>query len=86
MPTSVHDASLTTRLRRQRALAAFRTSTNFPVNNSTHPEQPNTQTGDVPADARFGCTVGCTSTSSFNSAGYSFHYGSQSSGNASGRF
>jgi len=86
MPTSVHDASLTTRLRRQRALAAYRASTNFPVNNSVRPEQPNTQTGDVPTDARFGCTVGCTSTASFNSAGYSFQYGSQSNGNSAGNF
>ena len=87
MSHSVRDASLTTQLRRQRALAAFRTSVNFPVQNSTiRPEQPNTQTGDVPTDARFGCTVGCTSTSNFNSAGYSFHYGSQSNGTAGGRF
>lgn len=85
MSNSVHDASLTTRLRRQRALYAYRLNSNFPVNNSAHPEQPNTQTGDVPTDAKFGCTVSATSTADFVGS-YSFHYGRQGPGNAAGRF
>jgi hypothetical protein len=85
MSNSVRDASLTTRLLRQRALYAYRLNSNFPVNNSARPEQPNTQTGDVPTDAKFGCTVATTSTAGFV-AGYSFQYGRQGPGNGSGNF
>ena len=85
MSNSVRDASLTTRLLKQRALYAYRLNSNFPVNNSARPEQPNTQTGDVPADAKFGCTVGATSTAGFV-AGYSFQYGSQTPGSRATRF
>ena len=85
MSNSVHDASLTTRLRKQRALYAYRLNSNFPANNSSHPEQPNTQTGDVPTDAKFGCTVGTTSTANFVGS-YSFQYGSQTPGSRATRF
>ena len=60
MPNAIRDASLTTLKRKQRALAAYRSSTNFPIQNSVYPEQVNTKTGDVPVDARLGkALLGC---------------------------
>lgn len=69
MSLSIRDASLTTLKRKQRALAAYRASyasPGFPVGNVVRPEQPNTQTGDVPVNARLGaallnCCSGATS-------------------------
>lgn len=73
MPTAIRDASLTTLKRKQRALAAYRASyatvssvgypVGFPFGNSIRPEQPNTQTGDVPVNARLGAALlGCCSS------------------------
>jgi hypothetical protein len=63
MSTSIRDASLTTLKRKQRALAAYRSVSNFPNNNSVRPEQPNTQTADVPINARLGAALlGCCNT------------------------
>lgn len=65
MPTAIRDASLTTLKRQQRALGAFRNSYSavfaggFPNGNAQHPEQPNTQTGDVPINARIGVGLCC---------------------------
>jgi len=85
MSSSVRDASLTTHLRKIRALAAYRTNTNFPVNNTVRPEQPNTQTGDVPTNAKLGACVDPLSTANFT-AGYSFYYGRQSEGASNSNF
>jgi hypothetical protein len=63
MPVSIRDASLTTVKRQQRALAAFRSSYTgafpggFPNGNTVRPEQPNTQTSDVPVNARLGAAL-----------------------------
>ena len=61
MPTAIFDASLTTLRRQQRALGAYRNSfaNGFPNGNATRPEQPNTQTGDVPVNARIGVGLCC---------------------------
>ena len=89
MSTSIRDASLTTLLRRQRTLAAWRTNNKYPysgpLNSASNslivPEQSNTQTGDVPTDAKIGACVGCTSTANFTNQGYSQQYGFQSPAN-----
>ena len=68
---SIRDASLTTKKAKQRALAAYRNSTQFPTLNTVRPEQPNTQTGDVSVDARQGaCLLGCNPQAT--SDGYGF--------------
>lgn len=61
MPTTNFDASLTTLRRQQRALGAYRNSfaSGFPNGNAVRPEQPNTQTGDVPVNARIGVGLCC---------------------------
>jgi hypothetical protein len=68
MPTSIRDASLTTLKHRQRALAAWRSTTHFPVNGSARPEQAGSQpqaTGDVSLNARLGaCLGGCNASAS----------------------
>ena len=53
----IRDASLTTLKRKQRALAAWRRTSGFPINGSARPEQAGPQpqaTGDVPVNARLG--------------------------------
>ncbi len=73
MSSSVRDASLTTLKRQQRALAAYRLSfTDFPVGNSSRPEQVRSQTGDVPINARLGMALSgcCGSVSSNDPDGY----------------
>jgi len=63
MGVANRDASLTTLKRKQRALAAFRSSFTgvfpggFPNGNSTRPEQTSAKTGDVPIDARQGAAL-----------------------------
>ena len=63
MPTSIRDASLTTLKRKQRALAAWRSTTSYPINGSARPEQAGPQpqaTSDVHVDARLGAALlGC---------------------------
>ena len=60
MPLStvgIRDSSLTTLKRKQRALAAWRKTSNYPVNGSARPEQAGPQpqaTADVHVDARLG--------------------------------
>lgn len=88
MPTAIRDASLTTLKRKQRALAAYRASystagsvgypVGFPFGNSIRPEQPNTQTGDVPVNARLGkALLGCCSSATDDG------YGKQATANVS---
>lgn len=66
MGLSIRDASLTTLKRKQRALAAWRSTTGFPLNGSARPEQagPAPQaTSDVSVNARQGkALLGCCST------------------------
>lgn len=65
MPTAIFDASLTTLKRQQRALGAYRNTyaSNFPGGfangNAVRPEQPKSQTGDVPVNARIGVGLCC---------------------------
>jgi len=76
MPAAIRDASLTTLKRQQRALGAFRNSfaaPGFPTSNTLRPEQTNTQTADVPINARAGIALCCatlTATQSPNSNGF----------------
>jgi len=71
---SIRDASLTTLKRQQRALAAYRNSyNNFPVGNTSRPEQVRYKTGDVPINARLGMALsgcGCNSSNSNDPDGY----------------
>ncbi len=71
MTCSIRDSSLTTLKRKQRALAAWRATSSFPTNNATtRPEQPNSQTGDVPINARLGAALlGCCNTATSDGYG-----------------
>ena len=63
MPLStvgIRDSSLTTLKRKQRALAAWRATSGFPVNGSARPEQAGAQpqaTSDVSVNARQGAAL-----------------------------
>lgn len=70
MPCSIRDSSLTTLKHKQRALAAWRATNSFPATNATRPEQPSSQTGDVPTNARLGAALlGCCSTATSDGYG-----------------
>jgi len=74
MTLSIRDASLTTRFRKQRALAAHRAlygAPGFPVGNVVRPEQNNNVSNEVIVDARLGkCLLGCNPNATSDPYGY----------------